>query len=528
VIVKEKIKKIITQNLPRAKEGEISVNVSLQPKWGDLSSNVLISAKVDRSAQKKLVGGLERDKLISKVEIIGPGFLNIFLSRTGIEAMVTEIIEAKESYGKGREKNKKVQVEYISANPTGPLTLGNGRGAFGGECLARVYQFLGYQVQREYYINDLGRQIEVLGDSIILAQKGKPKKFKRAELYQGEYLTQIASEIKIAGDGDSSLLKIGQQVARQIIKRHIKKETAKLGIEFDRWVYESDLYKKGTVEEALNQLTEKDLIYQKNGASWFRSTNFGDQKDRVVRRKNGEYTYFASDIGYSYDKFNNRSFDRVINLWGADHHGYLDRFKGVLKAFNWLDRWQAIIFQLVRLSKKGKKIRMSKRTGDYILLTDLTKEINLDVAKFLFLNKDFNTPLDIDLEKVRKESKDNPVFYLQYAFARISSLEKKADQLRPEKEENQEYTYNQEERELVLKLTEFPEVVRKVADNSETHLLAYYSNQLAKKFHRFYRISPILKASPQIREKRWRLVQATKYVLKSSLDLMGISQPEKM
>jgi len=527
---KERITEIINKNLPKVKK--IQLYISQKPEWGDFSSNILLSDKIKGPAKNKIVADLKKDEFVEKVGLAGPGFLNIFLSQKGLESIINAILAKKENYGRGRKKKERIQVEYISANPTGPLTLGNGRGAFGGETLARVYQFLGYQVEREYYINNLGRQIKILGASILSARKerfqGKEyQKFRKEELYQGKYITEVARKIEI--DKGDSLLEIGQKAADQIIKEYIRPSVRRLGIRFDHWVKEDSLYNQGQVEKALDELKRKGLIYQKKGATWFKATQFGDEKDRVIKRGNGGYTYLASDIGYAYDKFKKRKFDRVVNLWGADHHGYVDRFKGVLQAFGWAKKWQVIIFQLVRLLKQGRAYRMSKREGVYHLLADLTKEVNPDVIKFVFLSKDFNTPLDIDLARLKAESKDNPVFYLQYAFARISSLERKKGRIKPEGENsNSEYVFNQEERDLILQLSRFPEIVEKIGQGLEVHLLAWYVNLVAKRFHRFYKSSPILKSPDKTRRKRWLVVQATKYVLKNSLELMNITHPEKM
>jgi len=523
-MVKQEIVKMISKKLS-IKPEQVILSVSDQENFGDFSYNALIRIEADQKAKNDLVRDLEKSPLIEKVDLAGPGFLNIFLSEKGFQDIVADVNKEKENYGKGNN-NGKVQVEYISANPTGPLTLGNGRGGFGGECIARVYEFLGYDVEREYYINNIGRQIEILGSSVLKALDKKQNKYKERELYQGEYVKELAKKIKISEK--DNLLQTGQKAAKVVVEQYLKPAIKDVGINFDNWFEESTLYDSKVVDKALTELDKQGLIYEKEGAFWFKSKQFGDQEDRVIKRKNGEYTYFASDIGYAYDRFKNRKFDKVIMLLGADHHGYVKSFKAMLKAFKWEKQWDPKVFQLVTVMKAGKPVRMSKRKGVFYLLHDLVKQVNPDVAKFVFLSKDFNTHLNIDLEALTAKSKQNPVYYLQYAFARIKSLERKQDEIKPEKQTTKEYRYNQEEKELIIELTKFKEVVRTVGKNLDVHLLAFYTNSLAQKFHSFYKASPILQAEPKTREKRWQLVQATKYVLKNSLELMGISQPDIM
>jgi len=523
-MVRQEIIKIISNKLS-IKPEQVILSIPDQADFGDFSCNALIRFQADKNAKYELVKVLEKSSLIEKVELAGPGFLNIFLSEKGFQDIVVDINKQKENYGKGNNKGK-VQVEYISANPTGPLTLGNGRGGFGGESLARVYQFLGYDVEREYYINNIGRQIEILGASVLTALGKKQDEYSAEDLYQGEYVKDLAKKIEFVEK--DSLLQVGQKAAQIVVDEYLKPVIKDVGINFDNWVEESSLYDSKVVDKALTELDKQGLIYEKDGASWFKSKQLGDQEDRVIKRKNGEYTYFASDIGYAYDKFHNRKFDKVIILLGADHHGYVKSFHAMLKAFKWEKKWLPKVFQLVTIMKAGKPVRMSKRKGVFYLLQDLVKQVNSDVAKFVFLSKDFNTHLNIDLEDLTAKSKKNPVYYLQYAFARIKSLERKQDEIKSEKQTTKEYVYNQQEKYLIIELTKFKEVVQTVGKNLDVHLLAFYTNNLAQKFHSFYKASPILQAEPKTREKRWQLVQATKYVLKNSLELMGISQPDKM
>jgi arginyl-tRNA synthetase len=509
---------------------EVNLEVANNIKFADLSTNILISSKLAKKREKELISELNSNDYIEKVEIVEPGFLNIFLNSTGKEQLLKEItVKDKDDYSDKKNQNNKVQIEYVSANPTGPLTMANGRGAFGGEALANIYELLGYKVVREYYINNLGRQSEILADSIIFIKEGSPRQYDKNDLYKGEYIKNLAAEINFSKD--ESLKEIGKRVADKIVENYIKPVLIDLGVEFDNWYQESQLYQDGLVEEAIRILKKKGLIYKKEEALWFKSKQLSqDSQDRVVKRANGEYTYFASDIGYVYDKFEKRKFDKVINLWGADHHGYVDRYQGMLKAFGWQERWQVIIFQLINLiDKSGQKLKMSKRKGQYVLLKDFVDEVGMDVAKFVFLSKDFNTPLDIDFKKLKSTSPDNPVYYIQYAFARINSIEKKEAKIKAQNSTKERYQFNQIESKLLLEIARFEEVIEIIKrDNNQIHLLAYYSNDLAKSFHAFYKDSPILKAPKNIREKRLVLAKAAKKTLKLCLGLMGLEAPEKM
>ncbi len=509
---------------------KVKLDLDATNQHGDLTSNVLLASKSTNSKQDLLLKRLEGLDTVDKAEIAGPGFLNIYLSQIGKQSLLDELLGLNEdSFNDPRNSQAKVQLEYVSANPTGPLTLGNGRGAFGGSALANIYKLLGYDVKREYYINNIGRQAEILADSIITKKDGQPTTYDSDELYKGDYIPKLADKLEYK-EGES-LADLGSRAAEVVIDNLIKPSLKNTGVKFDSWYKESRLYQEGTVEEALDELEKKDLIYKKDGATWFKSSKFGDEKDRVIRRKNGQYTYFASDIGYAYNKFKQRGFDLVINLWGADHHGYVPRYKGMLEAFGWQDSWIPIVFQLVTLKKDGKVVRMSKREGQYLLLDDLIDEVGSDVARYVFLSKDFNTPLDIDLSKIKQKSKDNPVYYIQYAFARINSIEEKREKIKPEKDRSatkEDLDYGQKETELILELSKFEDVIKSIKKTSQVHLLPNYANDIAKKFHSFYRACPILQSDEKTRGERLKMAKATKNILKISLKLLGIERPEKM
>lgn len=521
-----KIAQIIS-NVLEEKVTKDDIQVSRDLNFGHLNSGLLIDRDLKNNLKTKLISGLDDLVEIEKVEIVKPGFLNIYLSEKGKEVIIENVLEKRsKDYIEPDKQNKKVQIEYVSANPTGPLTLGNGRGAFAGETLANVYELLGYDVKREYYINNIGRQVEILADSVISKIEGKPRKYQDKDLYKGDYIADLAK--KFDYKQEESLIEIGQSLAELMINKHIKPTLSNLGIEFDKWQKESDLYQEGVVSEALSRLESKNYLTKKAGALWFKSKEFGDEKNRVVKRRNGDYTYFASDIGYAYDKFKSRDFDRVINFWGADHHGYIDRYRGMLKSFGWEDKWQVIIFQLVNLIEKKETVKMSKREGKFVLLSDLVKEVGPDVVKFVFISRDYNSVLDIDLDLIKSKSKDSPVYYIQYAFARINSIQQKKDEIKANSSSGDDYYFNKIETELLLELLKFESVLASIVTTKQVHLLANYSNDLAKKFHSFYRHCPVLKTEKNIREKRIKLTLATKKILKTCLELMGLEQPEKM
>lgn len=498
-----------------------------EPKYGDYTSNVamIIGRLVDEKPAEvatKIIAQL-KDDMIESCEIAGPGFINFKISVTYFQKEISEIINAKESYGSSNfGKNLKVDVEFISGNPTGPLTIGNSRGGVIGDVLSSILTKSGYQVTREYYFNDKGGQIDILGHSILKDSEAQ---------YRGEYIDDLAEEVS-----GKDAREVGEKAA-QILIQKIKKTTENMGIKFDVWFAEGkDLRDKGKVDEIIKWLKTKDLVYEKEGAVWFKSTTFGDDKDRVLLKTGGEPTYFASDCAYHENKFADRKFDKCINIWGADHHGDVARVRGFVTALGYDDKFEIIIHQFVRIVVDGKEVRMSKRAGNFVLVDDLLSEVGTDVYRFFMLAYDPNSHLTFDLKLAKEKSDKNPVYYIQYAYARINSILAKIDlpdlssQTRGARDPGSITLIKEpEEIELIKKLIKLPELVEEIAGDYQVQKLAFYARDLANSFHHFYEKCPVVKASsPELTQARAELLEATKIVLKNTLDLIGVSSPEKM
>lgn len=531
-MVKEKIRKLIKEaikeaqkrkKLPEFEIPDFSIEFP-EKKFGDYSSNIalLIGKKIKINPLKigeiikKEIEKIAKKDLFSKIEVVG-GFINFFLSDKFLRKKIKEILKKEEKFGEIKiGKRKKVQVEFISANPTGPLTLGNGRGAFFGDCLSNVLKKAGFKVEKEYYINDVGEQIRKLGNSIVGISQD----------YKGDYIKELRKIIK-----EKDPYKAGEKAAKIILKDMIKPVIKKIGIKFDRWFSEKSLYKSGEVDKVLKFLKKKGFLYEKEGALWFTSKRFGDDKDRVVVRKNGEKTYFASDIAYLENKFK-RGFDFLIYIWGADHAGYIKRMKGVAKALGYdPEKVKIIIMQLVKLFKGGKEIRMSKRKGIYVTLEELINEVGLDIARFFFLTIGPEKHLNFDLSLAKEKSEKNPVYYIQYAYARICSLLRKGkikNNSLKVKENEIKLLIHPREINLVRELIKFPEIIRDTAKDLKVQRIPQYAKNIATLFHQFYQDCQVLTEDISLRKARLILVLCTKIILKNILDLMGISSPERM
>ena len=478
-MVRDEIKKLLGSSA----EIEIPKDKSL----GDYSTNIaLILAKQEKRSPMEIAKEIEsRIKnqelgMFEKIEVVKPGFINFFLSK---EYLIKHLNDKVKNIGKGL----KINVEFISANPTGPLTLGNGRGGFGGDILANILRKAGFDVVKEFYINDRGGQIEKL-------KKG---------LYKGE-----------------------KREALEIQKENQKLITEKLKINFDVWFSEKSLYKKKEVAKVLDYLKKKNLVYKKEGALWFKSTNFGDDKDRVLIKENGEETYFLSDIAYLKNKFS-RGFKKLIIFLGADHAGYVARMKAAVEALGYKkEQLDFIIMQLVRLMEKGQEVKMSKRAGVFIELKELINEVGLDVARFFFLARAANSHLVFNLELAKKKSQENPVYYVQYAYARINSILAKSNP--PAGGQNLKLLDSSEELNLIKQLIRFPEVVEDTAKDYQIQRLPQYSIDLAESFHRFYEKCQVISDNKETTRARLALLLATKIVFENTFNLMGISAPEKM
>ncbi len=529
-------------------KGGILVEIPGNKEHGDYTANIAFALtkilhKSPEEIAQNLVSELKKisaftevsadKKDFSKIETKN-GFINFFLSPECLHHQIKEILKQKNKYGfkdipPSLKLRRTMQVEFISANPTGPLTVGNGRGGFYGDTLVNILESQGCKVIREYYINDRGEQILTLGRSIKLAQSDKRHETSDMEenLYRGEYINELAKQI----DKKLNAEEAGQKAVELILKTYIRPVIKRLGIKFNNWFSEKSLYKGGKYGEIMEGLMREDFIYEKDGATWMKTSQLGDSEDRVLIKKDGSETYFLSDILYHFDKFKIRKFDKVINIWGADHHGYAPRLRAALKALDIPeDNLEIIITQLVRLVKNGKEVKISKRAGTFVTLEELIDEVGLDAARFFFLMYSLNTHMDFDMELAKQRSEKNPVYYVQYAHARISSILRKA-----KLKSNFKFSIlsfqllkSDEELKLIRKLVEFPEILNDIAVNYEVHRLARYSMELAREFHNFYEKYRVITEDKNLTSARSGLVTATKIVLANTLNLMGIKAPDKM
>ncbi len=475
---------------------------------------------------------------VERVEVAGPGFINFFLDPSWVYDVLPEVEAQDERYGFSNIGNgEKVQVEFVSANPTGLLHMGNARGAALGDTLANVLSAAGYDVTREFYINDAGNQIETFGRSLearYLQLLGHDVAFPE-DGYPGQDLVESMKNL-IARVGDK-YVGTDPKLRREILVKHalkeklaqMEKDLADFGVRYDVWFSEQTLHDSGDIERVLRELQAKGYLYESEGALWFRSTLFGDEKDEVLLRSNGTPTYFAADIAYHENKFK-RGFDRVINIWGADHHGHVARLKGAMQALGFdPDRLQVIIMQLVRLFKGDEPVRMSKRTGEYITLRDLMEEVGRDAARYFFVMRSADSHLDFDLELAREQSSENPVYYIQYAHARICSILRQVGAEVPRSGDVQpELLRTPVEVALLKKIAELPGEVVFAATHLEPNRLAFYAYDLATLFHSFYTTCRVLNEREDLRRARLVLVNACRIALRNTLRLLGVSAPERM
>lgn len=520
--IRKIIKQVIEKHYPMQKDVGFVVDQT-EEKFGDYSTNAAMKigrevGEKPEEVAKKLIDILKSDGMFDSVTVAGPGFINFKIALPFYQKQILEVIEAGEKYGSSNiGKDSKIDVEFISANPTGPLTIGNSRGGVIGDVLSNVLSKSGYQITREYYFNDAGGQIDVLGHSVL----------KDAEAqYKGDYIDELHREIKT-----DDYKKAGIEAAAKLIK-NIKKTTEEMGIKFDVWFAEGkDLREKGKVEEILKWLKDKDLTYEKENAVWFKSTTFGDDKDRVLVRSNGEPTYFCVDCAYHYNKFIERKFNKAINIWGADHHGDVSRVRGFVTALGYNENFEIIINQFVRVVVDGKEVRMSKRAGNYVLVKDLLDEVGKDVYRFFILEYAPTSHVNFDLALAKEQSEKNPVYYVQYAYARIHSILKKVQstKLKVQNPEELLSTLNHPaEITLIKQLIKLPEIIEDITNDYQVQKLPFYARDIAKSFHAFYENCPVIQTDEKTQNARLLLLEAAKIVLKNSLDLMGINAPDKM
>jgi arginyl-tRNA synthetase len=520
---------------------------------GDYATNVaMLMAPQEKKSPRKIAQDIiehisKKDDIFDKFEVAAPGFINFFISRSCWLKTFHEIALQGSSYGKAQlGKGEKINIEYVSANPTGPLHIGHGRGAAVGEALANILEAVGYNVSREYYINDTGNQMELLGKSVYtryLQLLGKEVIFP-TEFYQGDYIEEIAKQI-VSQHGnyyentpESESLPFFTSFAVDHILKEIQKDLEDFGAHFDSWFSEKTLYKEKTVDRAIDELKKKNYIYQDDGHLWFKSTHFGDDKDRVVIRSNGVPTYFASDCAYHLNKLE-RGFKRIINIWGADHHGYIPRIKAVIEAFgNNREIIEILLVQLVNLLRDEAPVTMSTRSGTFITLREVIDEVGKDAVKYIFLTRKSDAHLDFDLEIAKKQSDENPVYYVQYAHARICNIINFAKEQGisfPNPDEvNLELLTLPEEINLIKQLTSYPELVESCAINLEPHRITTYLNELVSSFHRYYHLGKlegkhrVVNEDIELSKSRLWLVNTIRIVIKNALNLLGVSAPEKM
>ena len=550
---------------------DIKIERTRDQSHGDYACNIAMvlarQAKINpRQLAAALLENIPGSEIIERVEIAGPGFINFFITKQSRLNVITNILQAAEAYGRSEfGSGKSILIEFVSANPTGPLHVGHGRGAVYGAVVSDLLEAIGYKVDREYYVNDAGRQMDILTVSIWLRylEQCEIKIDFPANAYQGDYIRNIAD--KLLSDKQQSLssnmdfpetkddpeIHIDQLIAfakttlgsenyqtildlgLNEILGEIRGDLADLGVVFDRWFFERSLSSDDQIQKCIAKLKDSAFVYEEEGALWFRSTAFGDEKDRVIIRDNGQATYFASDIAYHVEKFS-RGYDKAINIWGADHHGYIARVKAALSALDENpDALEILLVQFATLYRGTEKLPMSTRSGQFVTLKELLDEVGKDATRFFYILRKSEQHLDFDLELAKSKSNENPVYYIQYAHARICSV------LKQVKEKG--FTYDAEigtnnlhaltepaEEKLITALSRYPEVIHSAATEYEPHQIAYYLRDLANEFHSYYNSCQFIVDSDDLRNARLNLVSASKQIICNGLGILGVSAPEEM
>lgn len=518
----------------------IEVEVPREKSHGDYATNLALKLAGDfRRAPHQVAEQIVEQfssSLVEKTEIAGPGFINFFLNKSWLYQTLELIAKKGEKYGQiNLGRGERVQIEFVSANPTGPLHVGHSRGAVVGDVLAAVLKAAGYEVEKEYYINDAGNQMDILGKSALIRyqqQLGMEVELPE-NAYRGDYLSRIADRM-VEEHGEQILdrspveqQEFCREYAYQFLLDKIKDDLARLGVEMDTWFSERTLH-QGKIEKAIELLRTEGFIYENDGALWFKSTEFGDDKDRVVIKSDESPTYLAADIAYHLDKLQ-RGFDKLINIWGADHHGYIPRMKAVIEAFGHpADKLEVVTVQLVTLLRAGKKVPMSKRAGDFVQLREVVDEVGRDAARYFYIMRSADSHFDFDLDLAKEESANNPVYYVQYAHARIFSIFDNAELEDFEEIWEPELLDTEEEIELMKLLAQYPREVRLSAENRQPHYLTTYAYELASSFHVFYNKRRVITDEQKLSASRLYLVQATRQVLQNLLFMLGIDAPDQM
>jgi arginyl-tRNA synthetase len=506
-----------------------------KPELGDYSSNaaMLLARHLSdnpRTVAERLRGELEADPKLApsleRIEVAGPGFVNFFLADSWYLRALGDLVEAGEELGPAPTSSpEKVLVEFVSANPTGPLHVGGGRHAAYGDSLVRLLGAAGHEVQREYYVNDAGSQIDRFAASIAARMVGEEPP---EDGYAGDYVTELAERLRAEGVEPDDREQVRERGVAMMLDG-VRQTLHRFGVDFDSFFSERSLYAKGEVETALDELEKRGHTYRSEDALWLRATDFGDDKDRVLIRSNGEATYLTPDIAYHWDKLQ-RGFDRLINVLGADHHGYVARIRAAIEALGAdSSRFEALIMSLVHVVEAGERMQMSKRTGDFITLDELLDDIGIDATRWFMLWRSHETTVDLDLELARSQSSENPVYYVQYAHARIASILRKAGEGREPAVGAERPRLEESEKVLIKRLLEFPEEVRVAAERRAPHRICAYSTAVAADFHAFYRDCQVVGAEGEgVEGSRLGLCLATKRTIAAALGLLGISAPERM
>ncbi|UTR12248.1 arginine--tRNA ligase [Evansella sp. LMS18] len=525
---------------------EAVIETPKEKEHGDYATNMAMQlARIARKAPRQIAEDIKEHfdaeaANVTKIEIAGPGFINFFVKKDYLTDVVAAVLEKGDDYGSSDfGQDKKIQVEFVSANPTGTLHLGHARGAAVGDSLCNILEKAGYEVAREYYINDAGNQIDNLARSIdarYFQALGEDKPMPE-DGYHGKDIVGFAEEIvDIYGDRFKEAEEEGRLeffkeygLKRELDK--LKEDLADFRVNFDTWYSETSLYTSQKVETALEELKQRGETYEEGGALWFQSTKYGDDKDRVLVKSDGSYTYLTPDISYHKDKFA-RGFEELINIWGADHHGYIPRMKAAVQALGYdPEQLQVQIIQMVNLYENGEKVKMSKRTGKAVTMRDLMEEVGIDATRYFFAMRAADTHLDFDMSLAKSQSNENPVYYVQYAHARICSMLRQAEEagFKPEKGANLERLTAEKEIDLMKKVGEYPEAVNDAAKKRAPHRIANYVYELAQALHSFYNAEKVINENDdELTKARLALMEAVRRTLQNALKLVGVEAPEKM
>ena len=570
------VQDLISKGILNEMPSKIRIDHTKDNSHGDYATNIalMLSKQAKMSPielAKIIIDQFEQKNFIKKIEIAGPGFINFFISQESSSSIINEILAQAASYGcSDIGQGKKVLLEYVSANPTGPLHVGHGRGAAYGATVSNLLRNAGFIVDNEYYVNDAGRQMDILTVSIYLRYLticGEDLRFPDNG-YQGQYINDIAQGIyetsgqkfhlksdlvfenvcrdgteggdkevhidqliekakSILGDGFKAVFEVGIES----ILSGIKNDLAEFGVVFEKWFSEQSLIDSGLSESCISKLKDSKNLYEKDGALWFKTTNYGDEKDRVVVRDNGNHTYFASDIAYHLEKLD-RGYDKIINVWGADHHGYIPRVKASIEALGYnSDKLEILLVQFANLYRGGSKVQMSTRSGSFVTLEDLRAEVGNDAARFFYILRKSEQHMDFDLDLAKSKTNENPVYYIQYAHARICSVFKQADEKELEldvSQANLSLLTEEIEKDILRELSRFRSVLESSAIQYEPHQLAYYLRDLSNHFHSYYNACKFIVDDKNLTQSRLALINATQQILKNGLSILGVGAPESM